>query len=136
MDLQFKRLNLKEGDSLVVEVSSSGLTEDEIQERLKSVREDEFTKFVEDKGHKVFVTYTGVNLNILRMQENDKLAVYVDTTVMDQPTETKYIDYIKSILSRNIEEEKLVVIPQKEGYPQLGIVQMRGNEIELEEGEE
>ena len=80
MELEFQKLNLQENDFLVIKVSKGDLTEDELKNRLFELRNDEFINYVEEKGHKVFLTYTGIDLQILRLEENDKVVAYVDVS--------------------------------------------------------
>lgn len=114
MELEFNKLNLKEDDFLVIKVKSEGLTEDQMKNRVFEVRNDEFVKYIEDKGNKVFVTYTGVDFSILRMESSDKLIVYVDVTPFKTEQEQEsYLEFIKFKLEGNISEDNLIIIPTK-----------------------
>lgn len=119
-DVEFEKFNLKEDDCLVVRVNTSNLTEDQAVEKLTEIREDSFIKYVEEKGHKVFVTYTGVKLEILRLQEDDKLAVYVDVTDMEETRRDQYIEFIEQKMS--VLEDKIVILPIENNMPQFGVV--------------
>lgn len=121
MELEFFKLNLKENDSLVVKVNTANLTEDQAVEKLKSVSEDPFITYVKEKGHNVFVTYTGVDVQILRFEDGDKLMVYCDvSTFTDEETKEKYLSYVKEKL--NVLEDKLVVVPVEGANPQFRMV--------------
>lgn len=119
-DVEFERFNLKEDDCLVVRVNTSNLTEEQAVEKLTEIREDSFIKYVEEKGHKVFVTYTGVKLEILRLQEDDKLAVYVDVTDMEETRRDQYIEFIEQKMS--VLEDKIVILPIENNMPQFRVV--------------
>lgn len=119
-DVEFEKFNLKEDDCLVVRVNTSNLTEDQAVEKLTEIREDSFIKYVEEKGHKVFVTYTGVKLEILRLQEDDKLAVYVDVTDMEETRRDQYIEFIEQKMS--VLEDKIVILPIENNMPQFRVV--------------
>jgi len=119
-DVEFERFNLKEDDCLVVRVNTSNLTEEQAVDKLTEIREDSFIKYVEEKGHKVFVTYTGVKLEILRLQEDDKLAVYVDVTDMEETRRDQYIEFIEQKMS--VLEGKIVILPIENNMPQFRVV--------------
>lgn len=120
-EIQFSRLNLQKGDYLVIKVDITQLTDDQIQERLSSVREDPFVKYVEEQGNPVFITYSGINMNVLRMQENDKLIAYVNVSDLPEQTEIKYIDYIRHKLVDHVGEDRLIVMPVRNNSPVLQI---------------
>ena len=95
-DVEFQKLNLQENDSLVVRLNTSNMDEEEIVSKLNEIKNDEFIKYIEESGHRVFITYNGVKLEILRLQENDKLVMYVDTSSFKTLKEKdEYMDYIK-----------------------------------------
>jgi hypothetical protein len=121
-DIGFSRLNLKEGDSLVVKIDISNLSEEDSTKKIKEVRDDPFIKFVESKGHSVFVTYTGVDLNILRLQETDRVIAYVNVTDMSEEESTKYIDYVDFKLRDQIGKDKLIIVPVKNNSPTLNVM--------------
>ena len=120
-EIQCSRLNLQKGDYLVIKVDITQLTDDQIQERLSSVREDPFVKYVEEQGNPVFITYSGINMNVLRMQENDKLIAYVNVSDLPEQTEIKYIDYIRHKLVDHVGEDRLIVMPIRNNSPVLQI---------------
>jgi hypothetical protein len=64
-EIGFSRLNLKLGDDLIIKVNTSGLSEEDSVKKLKEISDDDFLKYVTERGHRVFVTYTGVDLEIL-----------------------------------------------------------------------
>ena len=120
LEVEFQKLNLKEGDCLVIKVNTYGMSEDEAVKKLSSIREDEFIEYVENKGNKVFVTYSGIGVEILRMEENDKLAVYVDTTSLEESKLEKYLEFIEHKLESL--GDKVVIIPTQFNSPQLRVV--------------
>jgi len=109
MDLEFQKFNLKEGDNLVIKVDIDGLDEDQVSKKLKDLAEDEFVHYVKSKGHGVFVTYSGIDFQILRLQENDKLAVYVNLDLVAENQQTEYL----KLIDEKLEElnGRYVVIP-------------------------
>lgn len=114
MELEFNKMNLKEGDFLVIKVNTQGLSEEELKQRLFQTRNDEFVKYVEEQGNKVFVTYSGVDFSILRMEDSDKLVVYVDVTAFKTKEEQEsYLEFIKFKLEDSISTDKLIIIPTK-----------------------
>lgn len=122
-EIGFSKLNLKEGDSLIVKIDISNLNEEDSIKKLKEVRNDPFIKFIESKGHNIFVTYTGVDLNILRLEENDKVVAYINTANMTEEESTKYINYIDFKLRDQIGKDKLIIVPVKNNSPKLKIVE-------------
>lgn len=128
MEVQYKRLNLKEGDNLIIEVDNVGLTEDELKNKLFELRNDEFVSFVEEKGHKVFVTHSGIKLEILRMEPNDKLVVYADVSNMTDEEEKQYLDFVKFKITANVPEEKIILLPKRNGSPALSTLQTKEEE--------
>jgi hypothetical protein len=127
MEIVFSKFNLKENDVLVINVDTKGLDLDSAKNRVFNTREDPLVKFIESKGNKVLVTYSGVSLNILRLEENDKVAVYADVSVMDEQETEQYIDYLKFKLKDSIGEDKLVIVPVKGNSPKLKIVKSEEN---------
>ena len=120
LEVEFQKLNLKEGDCLVIKVNTYGMSEDEAVKKLSSIREDEFIEYVENKGNKVFVTYSGIGVEILRMEETDKLAVYVDTTSLEESKLEKYLEFIEHKLESL--GDKVVIIPTQFNSPQLRVI--------------
>lgn len=121
MEVEFNRLALKADDYLVIKLNSEGLTEDELKKKLFDIRNDDFVRYVEEKGNKVFVTYSGVDFSILRMNENDKVVAYIDVTNLSDEDAEKYSDYVRFKLEGNIESYKLIVVPRKRNSPELAI---------------
>ena len=119
-EVEFQKFNLIEDDCLVVRVNTSNLTEEQAVEKLTEIRDDSFIKYVEEKGHKVFVTYTGVKLEILRLEEGDKLAVYVDVTDMEETRRDQYIEFITQKMSSL--EDKVVILPVENNTPQFRVI--------------
>lgn len=126
-EVQFSRLSLEKGDYLVIKVDINDLTDEQIKERLTSVREDPFVKYVEEQGNPVFVTYSGINLNILRLEENDKVVASVNVSDLPEQMAEKYLDYIKFKLVDYIGEDRLMVIPVNNGSPVLSTI--KSNEV-------
>ncbi len=126
-EVQFSRLSLEKGDYLVIKVDINDLTDEQIKERLASVREDPFVKYVEEQGNPVFVTYSGINLNILRLEENDKVVAAVNVSDLPEQMAEKYLDYIKFKLVDYIGEDRLMVVPVNNGSLVLSTV--KSNEV-------
>jgi hypothetical protein len=62
------------------------------------------------------------------MEENDKLAVYVDTTTLEESKEEKYLNYIKDkLISLG---DKVIIIPTKFNSPQIRVVDDSGENNE------
>lgn len=122
MELEFQKLNLQENDFLVIKVSKGDLTEDELKNRLFELRNDEFINYVEEKGHKVFLTYTGIDLQILRLEENDKVVAYVDVSPFRTIEEKEeYLSFVKFKMQGNISEDKLLLVPRDTNFTQLAV---------------
>jgi hypothetical protein len=111
-EVEFNRLSLKPGDDLVIKVNTDGLTEEQAVNRLQDIADDPFVEYIRDKGHKVYISYTGVDISILRLEENDKVIVNADVTGMNEQEIKKYIDYVEFKLSSNIDKERLVIVPK------------------------
>ena len=99
LELQCEKFNLKEGDNLVIKVNTSGLSQTQVAEQLQKLSNDEFVEYVKSKGHGVFVTYSGIDLQILRMQEEDKLSVYVNLDLVNAEEQEQYLNLIEERLS-------------------------------------
>jgi hypothetical protein len=121
MEVEFNRLGLKEGDYLVIKVKANDLSDEELKSKLFEVRNDEFVQFVESKGHKVLVVHPGLEFNILRMEENDKLVVYVDLTPFNNEEANNYIDFLNFKLESHIEKDKLVIVPSRKNNVALAV---------------
>lgn len=111
----FEKLNLKPEDILIIKVDTIGLSEEESLSRLSSVRNDGFVKYIQDKGNAVLVSYSGLNFEVLRKSENDKVLVYAEIADVSEESE-KYLDYIKFKLKGDL-GDKVVVIPTKKEVP-------------------
>ena len=111
----FEKLNLKPEDILIIKVDTIGLSEEESLSRLSSVRNDGFVKYIQDKGNAVLVAYSGLNFEVLRTSENDKVLVYAEIADVSEESE-KYLDYIKFKLKEDL-GDKVVVIPTKKEVP-------------------
>ena len=110
LEIEFQKLNLEENDSLVIRLNTQNMDESVILEKLSEIRNDDFVKYIENSGHKVFVTYNGIKLEILRMEETDKLVMYLDTSSLKTLKEKEeYINYIK--MKMIDVSEKLIVVP-------------------------
>lgn len=127
LELEFQKFNLKEGDVLVIKTNLQGLTEEEAVARLSELREDEFVKYIEDRGNKVVVSYTGVDFQILRTEPTDKVVVYVDASTMSEEESTEYLELIKSNLSDIIKND-IVTVPLTKGPVGLKIEKGENNE--------
>lgn len=101
IELQFSKLNLVEGDSLLVKVNVDGSNEELLAEKLKEVSQNGLVEYVRDKGHAVIITHSGIDFQILRLQENDKVMVYVNLDFVEEDQRQNYLNLI---------EEKLVGI--------------------------
>lgn len=112
----FEKLGLKPEDILIIKVDTSGLTEDESLSRLSSVRNDEFVKYIQDKGNAVLISYNGLDFSILRTSETDKVLVYVDVTGAEESVAEKYQDYIKLKLREDL-GDKVVIVPMRKEFP-------------------
>jgi len=120
MKLEFSKLNLRPEDILVVKVDTNGLDGSEAIKKVSSIREDEFIKYIEERGNKVFVSYSGLDFQILRMETNDKVMAYIDVSSLNEEDSEKYIDYIKFKLGETL-QEKLICVPIKNGSPKIRI---------------
>lgn len=121
MEVEYSKLSLKPGDYLVIKLNTNGLTEEEARQKLSEIRNDEFVKYIEDKGNKVFVSYTGVDFSILRMTDDDKLVAYIDVTDLDEEKASKYEEFVRFKLENNISEDQLIVVPRRKNSPELAI---------------
>lgn len=115
-DLEFKKLNLKPEDILIIKVDTSGLSEEESLSRLSSIRNDSFVEYIKSKGNPVLISYSGLNFEILRTEKKDKVLVYVDITGAEESDAEKYQEYIKQKLKEDL-GEKVVIIPTKKEFP-------------------
>lgn len=114
-DITFEKLNLKKEDILIIKVDTFGLSEEESLNRLSSVRNDEFVKYIQDKGNAVLVSYSGLNFEILRTSKNDKVLVYAEVPNISEESE-KYLNYIKFKLDESL-GDRVVIVPTKKEVP-------------------
>lgn len=119
-EIQFLKLGLSENDILVLRVDINGLNEEQAVKKLADIREDDFVKYVESRGNKVITTYTGLDINILRLNDGDKVLAYANVTSMDEEQEEKYLDYIKYRLQDTI-GDRLICVPVRNGSPVIKI---------------
>lgn len=125
LKVEFSKLNLKPDDIFIVKVDTSELSEQEATKRLAQIREDDLVKYIEDKGHKVVISYTGLDFQILRVQEGDKVLAYADVSSMNEEQEQKYLDYIKFKLEDTI--QNLVCVPVREKSPTIRVATENNN---------
>ena len=126
METEFKKLKLNEDDILVIKVNVEGLSDVEMKTRVHETREDEFVKNIENKWNKVFVTYSGIDLQILRLNESEKLIVLVDLTPFKtRNEEEEYLDFLNFKLSAHLDAEKFILIPTKNNV-KLSVNQDKG----------
>ncbi len=127
LELEFQKFNLKEGDVLVIKTNLHGLSEEQAVSRLSELREDEFVKYIEAKGNRVVVSYTGVDFQILRTEPNDKVVAYVDVSTMEEDESSEYLSLIKNKLSDTISNE-IVMVPLTKGSIGLKVDKGENNE--------
>ena len=118
--VEYKRLKLSEEDILIIKVDVGGLSEEKSLERVKSIREDEFVKYIESMGNKVIVSYSGIDFQVLRLNENDKLVVYADVSSMDEQQSTQYETLVSDKIGKVVENE-ILFVPVKNGSPVLKV---------------
>lgn len=121
MEVEFNRLGLKEGDYLVIKVKADNLSEEELKYKVFETRNDEFVQFVESKGHKVLIAHPGLEFNILRMEDNDKLVAYVDLTPFNDDEANNYIDFLNFKLEPHIKKDKLIIVPSRKNNISLAV---------------
>lgn len=125
-DIMFSKLKLQVGDSLVIKVNTDGLSEDLAVEKLKQISEDPFIDYLKNKGHTIFISYTGIDISILRLNEDDKVLVGVDISGMDEETAKRYVNFVEFKLSSNISKDRLVIVP-KSGNTELNVLVNKEN---------
>lgn len=119
-EIEFSKLKLQKDDILIIKVDTSELTPDEATDKLSAVRDDEFVKFIKDKGNPVLVAYSGLDFEILRLDDKDKVVVYMDVSSMDDEKAANYEDYIKFKLNETL-GDKLIPIQVRNGSPVLKV---------------
>lgn len=119
-EIEFLKLNLKQDDILIIKVDTSEMTPDEATDKLSSVRDDDFVNYIRDRGNPVLVAYSGLDFEILRLDEKDKVIVYMDVSSMDDDKAKNYEDYIKFKLNETL-GDKLIPIQVRNGSPVLKV---------------
>jgi hypothetical protein len=119
-EIEFLKLNLKQDDILIIKVDTSEMTPDEATDKLSSVRDDDFVNYIKDRGNPVLVAYSGLDFEILRLDEKDKVVVYMDVSSMDDDKAKNYEDYIKFKLNETL-GDKLIPIQVRNGSPVLKV---------------
>lgn len=112
MELSFNRLSLKKDDVLIITVKSEGLSANDVIEKMATIRNDDFVKYIQDKGNPVLVTNEGISFEILRKEENDKVIVYLDVSTMTEEESDLYETIIRSKLEDSL-GDSLVCVPVK-----------------------
>lgn len=127
LELEFQKLNLTDGDVLIIKTNLQGLSEKEVVTKLTELREDDFVKYIVGKGNRVVVSYSGIDFQILRTLPNDKVLVYVDTSAMNEEESSEYLDIVKNKLTETISNE-VVIIPLSNSSIKLNVEQGENNE--------
>jgi hypothetical protein len=124
-EVDFYKLNLQPDDILILKADISGLTEEQARDKLEFIRSDEFVKYVESKGNKVIVSYSGIDFSILRTNETDKVIAYLDVTPLDENDEKRYANkFIENV--GHVFGDKLICVPVRDGFPKLGVLSETG----------
>lgn len=119
-EIEFLKLKLQPDDILVIKVDTSEMTPDEATNKLSSVRDDEFVKYIKERGNPVLVAYSGLDFQILRIDDKDKVVVYIDVSSMDDEKAANYEEYIKFKLNETL-GDKIVPIQVRNGSPVLKV---------------
>lgn len=119
-EVEFLKLNLKQDDVLIIKVDTSEMSPDEATDKLSSIRDDEFVNYIKDRGNPVLVAYSGLDFQILRLDEKDKVVVYMDVSSMDDDKAKNYEDYIKFKLNETL-GDRLIPIQVRNGSPVLKV---------------
>lgn len=119
-EIEFRKLNLDPSDTLIIKVNNNGLSPEKLVEKVEEIKNDDFFKYIEEQGNKVIVSYSGIDFQILRMQEKDKVLVYADVSSM---TEEECEEYEKrlTLKFKQILGESMIYIPVKNGSPVVKI---------------
>lgn len=120
-EIEFLKLKLQPDDILVIKVDTSEMTPDEATNKLSSVRDDEFVKYIKERGNPVLIAYSGLDFQILRIDDKDKVVVYIDVSSMDDEKAVNYEEYIKFKLNETL-GDKIVPIQVRNGSPVLKVV--------------
>lgn len=111
-DIFLQKFNLQEGDVLVVKVDISGLDEQQATEKLAKIKNDEVLSYLNECGKKILITYTGIDMSILRMDPTDKLIVYSDVSSFeDEEDKNKYVDLIRQKITGQVTGNEVVILP-------------------------
>jgi hypothetical protein len=112
MELEFKKLSLQKEDVLIIKVGSENQTANDVIEKMATIRNDEFVKFVQDKGNPVLVVNDGISFEVLRKKENDKVLVYLDVSSMTPEESETYEQLIKFKLQDSL-GDSMICVPVK-----------------------
>lgn len=118
-DIQYKKMNLQKGDNLIVKVDTSKLSEEDAIKKLREVSDNKFLKYVHEQGHEIFVIYTGIDIEILRLNPEDKLLVYVREEGLNEEEKEKYFETIKDKL-KNFKDQ-LVIVPVDQRFRDIRV---------------
>jgi hypothetical protein len=119
-EIEFLKLKLQKDDILIIKVDTSEMTPDEATEKLAFVRDDEFVKYIKEKGNPVLVSYSGLDFEILRLGDTDQVVVYMDVSSMDDEKANNYEDYIKFKLNESL-GDRIIPIQVRNGSPVLKV---------------
>lgn len=112
MEMGFNRLSLQKDDVLIITVKSDGLSANDVIEKMATIRNDDFVKYIQEKGNPVLVTNEGISFEILRKSEDDKVIVYLDVSTMTEEEAEIYENIIESKLHDSI-GDSLICVPVK-----------------------
>lgn len=112
MEMGFNRLSLQKDDVLIITVKSDGLSANDVIEKMATIRNDDFVKYIQEKGNPVLVTNEGISFEILRKSEDDKVIVYLDVSTMTEEEAEIYENIIESKLRDSI-GDGLICVPVK-----------------------
>lgn len=134
IDIDLSKFDLGDNDVLVIKVKNE-IVGDELIKVLTEIKDDPVIKTLIENGKKVFYTYSGIDLSILRMEEKDKLLIYMDVSPFEnEEDKTSYVDLIKGKIQTQISNE-VVVVPIDLAAVK-GVVQKDGEAGEISEGVE
>lgn len=105
-ELQFNKMSLKQNDVLIITVK--GQESVELIDKMREVREDDFVKYVQDKGVAVLVVNESISFQMLRKEKNDKVVLYLDVSAMNDVETEKYIELIKENIKQTIPDPVIV----------------------------
>lgn len=107
-EVSYTKLRLKKDDILIINVSGDS---DNIVDKMSAVRNDDFVKFIEDKGHSVLVINNTIKMELLRKDKDDKVVVYAEVGEMSDSEIDSYINIIKERIETCIKDP--IIIPCK-----------------------